>query len=358
MKHWAIPLLTAIALGVAAYLNRPGPQALAFESSRGPNASAMLALTETRGQASERLRKILRTDTTGAIAFYLKQVDGPVLAALNEEQVFEPASTIKVLFLLYALREVQAGRATLDESLPVYSHVPENSCPGDVTPAQESLRVALELMMRQSDNARTKAIGTTFDVANVNALARDLGLINTQINHTLGCGEAALLQHNSMTLLDAARLYEGVANGAFLDIPDRATFFELMAGKARSAEISGDAADIWQPILKVVQSEAPLTLSRGQLEEFRARMDLAYKDGRYTLCQGGGFCVEYRSVAGWLELPFCDGAQRSSRQYVFGLDINDATGSVPADTAFDDAKAELVRGPIRAAVATWAACTG
>jgi hypothetical protein len=308
-------------------------------------------------QASERIRKILRADTTGAIAFYLKQVDGPVLAALNEEQVFEPASTIKVLFLLHAMRQVEAGRASLDELLPVYSQVAENSCPGEATFARESLRVALELMMRQSDNARTKAISTIFDVANVNEMARELGLTNTRINHTLGCGDAALSSHNSMTLLDAARLYEGVATGAFLDAAHRSTFFGLMAGKPQDASF-GDPADMWQPALLVAQTEAPPELPRAQLEKFYAGMDLAYKDGRYTLCQGGGFCVEYRSVAGWLEIPFCKQGRLATRQYVFGLDIDDATGSVPADTAFDDTKAELFREPLRLALATWSSCAG
>ena len=80
---------------------------------------------------------------------------------------------------------------------------------------------------------------------------------------------------------------------------------------------------------------------------------LAYKDGRYILCHGGGLCTEYRSLAGWAQIPYCEGAQMLTRQYGLGFYILDSTGATQADDAFEQTKAELLREQVRTGLYNW-----
>ena len=312
--------------------------------------------TASPQQIDARVAEMLRNRTDGAIGFYLKEVDGSVLAALNQDEIFEPASTIKALFLLYVLRHAQSGDVNLNMPIHVYATPPTSSCPGAATTNTEPLRDALRLMMQKSDNERTKAISETFGIDQINALAQTIGMTQTRVNHTIGCGDQARFNHNTMTLADAARLFEGVADGTLLDAADRQTFFSLMSGKQQAVETGADPAAIWNPAMQlIVKQEAPADLPTARQEDFRKQMDLAYKDGRYILCIDG-MCPEYRSVAGWAEIPFCDDAGITRRQYVFGLFIDGGTDPVHVDDAFDATKVELFREQIRAALSNWQDC--
>jgi hypothetical protein len=314
--------------------------------------------TASPQQISTRIAGMLRNRTDGATGFYLKEVDGSILAALNQDEIFEPASTIKTLFLLYVMRRVQSGDVNLSMPIRVYATPPATSCPGAATTRTEPLRNALRLMMQQSDNERTKAISETFGIDQINALAQTIGMAHTRVNHTIGCGDQARFNHNTMTLADAARLFEGVADGALLDANDRRIFFSLMSGKQQAVETGADPAAIWEPAMRlIVEQEAPADLPAAEREDFRKLMDLVYKDGRYVLCIDG-MCPEYRSVAGWVEVPFCADARITRREYVFGLFIDGGTDPVHVDNAFDATKAELFREQIRSALSNWRDCAG
>ncbi len=300
---------------------------------------------------------MLHNRTDGAIGFYFKEVDGSVLAALNQDEVFEPASTIKALFLLYVIQHVQSGNLDLNMPIHVYTTPPTSSCPGAVTAKTEPLRDALRLMMQKSDNERTKAISETFGIDQINALAQTIGLTHTRVNHMIGCGDQARFNHNTMTLVDAARLFEGVADSTLLDAADRQSYFSFMSGKQQYVETGSDPAAIWNPAIQlIVQQEAPVDLPSAERENFLEQMDLDYKDGRYILCIDG-MCPEYRSVAGWAEIPFCGDAGITRRQYVFGLFIDGGTDPVHVDAAFDATKVELFREQIRSALSNWQNCT-
>ena len=317
-----------------------------------------MAPTATPQQIGSRMTKLLRDRTDGAIGFYLKEVDGSVLAALNENETFEPASTIKLLLLLYVMRQAQSGNVNLDAPIRVYETPPTGSCPGPATTNTEPLRDALRLMMRNSDNERTKAISDTFGIDNINAMAQTLGLTQTRVNHTIGCGDQARFNHNTMTLVDVGRLLESVADGHLLNAVNRQTFFSLMSGKQEFVETGSDPAEIWEPGLRrIVEQEAPADMPLAERESFRRQMDLVYKDGRYILCIDG-MCPEYHSVAGWAEIPFCGDTGVHLRQYVFGLDIDGGIDPVRVDSAFDATKAELFREQIHSALSNWANCAG
>ncbi|MDE3090352.1 MAG: serine hydrolase [Chloroflexota bacterium] len=321
-----------------------------------PVASRPPSPTASPAQIEERLTKILRDETSGAIGFYLKPAGGPVLASFHADQEFEPASTIKVLLLYHVLRQAQTGSVNLDLPIRVYAKPATGSCPGAATTNTEPLRDALRLMMRDSDNERTKAISDTFGIDSINAQAQAIGMTHTRVNHTIGCGDQARLNHNTMTLQDAARLIEGVASASLLDAASRATFFSMMSGKQEYLETGSDPQGIWEPNLRLlVEAETPADLAPGAREDFVKQMDLAYKDGRYIFCFDG-LCMEYRSVVGWAQIPFCADAGVGRRQYVFGLFIDGGIDPPSVDVAFDRTKAELFREQIRSALSNWENC--
>ncbi len=62
-----------------------------------------------------RIGNILRGNGAGWNGFYLKQLNGPVIGAINDQRAFEPASCIKIVIALYAMQKVQAGTAHLTD---------------------------------------------------------------------------------------------------------------------------------------------------------------------------------------------------------------------------------------------------
>ena len=82
-------------------------------------------------------------------------------------------------------------------------------------------------------------------------------------------------------------------------------------------------------------------------------MDLAYKAGNYKIC--GATCatyVDHISIAGWARIPFCSGGAFTTKQYVFGLFINNSTSDTTSSATFNATKAELLREQIHAGLAS------
>ncbi len=308
---------------------------------------------------TSRVGQLLRTGTDGAVGLYLKEVGGPVLAALQERRIFEPASTIKALLLLHAMQQVQAGNAALTDQIVMY---PDTGCPtGAPLGTSQSLQTALAGMMQFSNNAQTRAVGDTFGFANINATADAIGMIDTQINQTvLGCGTPPF---NDLTLVDIGLLYEGVADGTLLNAANRNTFFSLMAGQKMFQSQGFDFVGIWEDIQDIVDEESPGSLSAAQKQAFLDQMGENAKAGGYTTCPRTGPCsvaadlVEYRSLGAWARVPFCQGSTVVPREYVFGFFIDEATDRDNADDTFANVRAELLREQIRDALSGWASCS-
>ncbi len=307
-------------------------------------------LVNNSNDITSRVGERLRSGTDGVKGLYLKEVNGPVLANLEDAYRFEPASTIKVVLHLYALHQIQTGAAQLTDLVPHYQPPVGTSCPGNTSMGTESLNTALGEMMRHSDNTRTREISDTFGVNNILSYAQSFGMASTQINHVIGCGGPV---PNQTTLDDLARLYENVANGTLLDAPRRSLFFSLMAGKAQYQLEGYDWTHLWDTdIPALVNQEAPAGMSAAQKQAFINHMDLAYKAGSYKICPTG-LCttyVDHISIAGWVQIPACTGP---ARQYLFGLFITNSTSDTTSSSTFNANKAELLREPIHAGLATW-----
>ncbi len=307
----------------------------------GSKRFAVLMLNNSNA-ITTRVGNLLRTGTDGTVGLYLKQVNGPVLAALQHNYAFEPASTIKVVPHLYAMREVQNNaNVSLNYQLPHFTDAPK-SCPSTAQSGTESLETALEEMMGNSDNARTRAVIDEFGRSNINTMAQDVvNMSSTSINHTIGCGEEMIINHNQLTLADVGRLYEGVATASLLNPTNRETFFSLMGGQN------------WGRVMNMVDEEAPASLTSTEIQNFKDQIRTAWKGGSY-----GWNGVHWRSLAGWAQIPFCSNSGvLVPRQYVFGVFIDEATNEAAANSTLGNTAAEPLREQIRAGLQSWDACS-
>ena len=311
-------------------------------------------LINNSNDITSRVGQLLRNGTDGAKGLYLKEVNGPVLANLAENWTFEPASAIKVVAHTYAMQRVQAGSAHLTDTLDKYQPPVGTSCPGNSVTGSEALGTAMGEMMRHSDNTRTREIIDHFGVDNVNANALLLGMTDTSINHVLGCGGPI---PNQTTLRDLGTLYEKVADGTLLNPTNKATFYSLMAGKAQYQIEGYDWTGLWSSdIPNIIAQEAPASMSATLTNAYRDQMDLAYQAGNYKICDATcASYVDHVAIAGWARIPYCTEAGFASKEYVFGVFINNSTSDTTASATFAATRAELLREQIRAGLASCAA---
>src|SRR5437763_7232291 len=149
----------------------------------------------------------------GYFGFELKAVGAAPATALRNTTAYEPASAVKVLFHLYAMRAIAAGTA-FDSTPVTYMTVFTGSCPTS-GPATTTLKNAMTLMMQQSDNAMTRAVVDHFGLASIQSYASSIGLTSTHINHEVGCPTLNTL--NTTSLADLTKIYEGVSDGTLLN---------------------------------------------------------------------------------------------------------------------------------------------
>lgn len=304
----------------------------------------------------DRVVDILETNSVnGTVGVYLKEVNGGVIAGHNEGFVFEPASTIKVAHHLKAMLEVQDnlaynlttpiswfedsqfsnGTAIVDD--PNTSNDERGSgCPVDTGAESDPLEDGLTLMMVNSDNRWTQAMAVEFGEGNINSLMQDLGMTNSLLQHRIGCAADALAMPNQLTLVDAGKLYEEVANG-YLNNDTKADFYEIMLQDDNRFE-------------QLVDDEVGGLSSTG-IDDFNDLRTAALKAGSYSL-DG----KQYRTVAGWAQIPFKDNScDVVLEEYVFGAFIHQADDLGPQDDIRTQG-IELFREEIHSALDSWEVC--
>lgn len=289
--------------------------------------------------ATTRVGNILRSGTDGVKGLYLKRIGGSVQASLLESKSFEPASSLKILIGLHAMRN-----GSLATTVPIYAAAANSSCPTNLPIGTESMGNAINLMLTNSDNQRTRVLSDWFGFNAINQTATTIGLSSgTHLNHIIGCGGPIA---NTLTLSDAGRIYEGIANASLLTTTQRDALYARMP--AQTLDFTG----IESATNTIVNQEAPaFGLTAGDISTFKTALRTHYKAGGY-----GVNGLTYLSVAGSVEIPACSGATQVRRDYVWGIFIHGASNETNANNTFGAAKAEPLREPIRSALATWAAC--
>lgn len=296
-------------------------------------------LVNNSNALSTRISEILRSNTDGHSGVYLKRSTGEVLAYINGDRPHEPASTLKTLHLLEAVRQVQLGTTTLSTLYRTYTAGGPNSCPsGSGSYVDESLSAVLSAMMNASDNMRTRTVTDNFGgFTQLNQRAGLLGMDATTVNHHIGCG----LPANVTTLRDIAHLHQRVIDG-YLGA-QRETFYSFM----RQDYATGGYAEGQLGV--VMGEEASLAgVTTSQLNAFKDRFRICFKKGGY-----GVNGLYYRCWGGYVRIPFYLGGQLVEREYEVGAFVADASDETNAITAAKLAAAEVLRDELRAALESW-----
>jgi hypothetical protein len=290
-----------------------------------------LLLLNNSNALSTRVSAAMRSATDGVVGCYLKRVNGGVLAWIHGDRVFEPASLMKTLHHVHAMRQVQLGNVALTRQISYGTTRQGCSFVGPFI--TESLETILGKMMQQSDNAATEAVRLFFGMSNINATADALQMPDTELRHVLGCGTPP----NDLTLRDIGRLHEQVSNGYLGSQRDK--FIQLMVNSPRSYAGLGTVLD---------EEAAAVGLSASQKAAFEAAMEVAVKGGYYP------FTGDYvSSWGGYVSLPFYDNGGIVMRAYVTGAFVNHASVSEEATAASGAGAREVLRDEIRAAMVTW-----
>lgn len=330
---------------VNALVNQNGARIIDIERYTDPVLGVrynVVMLNNLNVQSRRMANFLASKQTGGSYGHYVKQVNGNTLAALQETFVFEPASTIKALHHVHAMRQVALGQIALTTDVNWFTQSfgqPQlkDGCPLDGGLAVADLQVGLRAMMEQSDNRWTQAMRVRFGEANLNATAQSLGMTKTLLRHRLGCAggsDGAIAEPNRLTLVDIGKLYEAVANGFLLTSANRNNFYRLMADG-----LDDDLNTI------IDQEAAALGKSASVVASFKSQVRTAAKAGGYGL---NG--KTYTSIGGWIKLPFKSGGTITPREYVFGVFFHNAT-SVTGNVWMH--RAELLREQIRAALRTF-----
>lgn len=283
------------------------------------------------------------------------------IVAYNSDFRFEPASSIKVLYLLYTLKQ----GVKLDDPITYYwtdGGVPDGSvCPLIVPETLANARTttiqnALNGMIKDSNNVYTRAFEIRWGPGAVQAMAAGLGLSRTFLGQAyIGCGFIGGVR-NELTLSDITKIYRGVDDGTILSGVARQTFLDTLVGGPGSG---GSAFN------RVVSTQAGLLGKSSIVPQFLSSLDVRWKGGSYGfgLAPTGTSKIDY-SIAGLAYMPFkgANGAI-SYTSYFFGDFVNDlvihcpttppCTASDKAGSLLLDAAAEALTGPIRDALATW-----
>ena len=314
----------------------------------------------------------------GTHGVFLQQIGGSVLASSNASFQYEPASSIKALIALYAMKQVENRAVQLTTQIPMVdtSGGPDD-CPAGAITGTEPLGTAIQQMLQVSDNNRTEELMEYFGVAKLNAFASTLGLTGTHFQtsskppgfNIIGClsyGSDPLpstVDGNTMTLQDAATVWEHIA-----DLPARYAnaLYELAAGRDMYNSQGYDFTGTW-PILTALSSElAPAGTSSKQIASFDDRMTVSVKGGSYDVydCTSGPSCeATWWVFAGTAEIPSCSGSSATETKYVWGYFVNDSVGLYNSNaddtvggTAFFNAEGQVLAAPIAEGLSGWTKC--
>ncbi|QUH02704.1 serine hydrolase [Saccharopolyspora erythraea] len=168
---------------------------------------------------ADRLREALEpgwADFPGRVGFAAWNLDEREPVLFGARRVVNPASTIKVLVMLTALREVQRGGLALDTEV----RIPDERVGGAGVlkdlPGLRCLELAdaVTLMITISDNTATNAVIEAVGFEAIGELAAELGCEGTQVQRLLM--RVRDPGRNTTCALDQARILDALARGTVL----------------------------------------------------------------------------------------------------------------------------------------------
>ena len=135
---------------VAYLMGQYGVRVIDIESyvTGGNTRYAMVAVNNSNA-LSTTIGNAMRARTDGQVGAWMERINGSNMVYLNGDTQFEPASTMKTLHHVHAMKRVSQG-VSLAQNLTVYSGY-TGSCPQDTGPFTQQLQGVLQSMMEQRD---------------------------------------------------------------------------------------------------------------------------------------------------------------------------------------------------------------
>jgi hypothetical protein len=332
---------------------------------------------------SKRLRKLLYNVYDGSAfsnrivrGFLVKRMSGEILAEHCADVCFQPLSTLKLLPYLHAIIEVDKGNATLTGTKIswVEPKAGTGAAKTDTTCLKASdsknqtgsapLRDALPTMMWESHNRTLDSILTKYGVVAITKRAQSLGLKQTEMY--FGCKQPDSPDipwtDNISTMLDIARLFEGVENLKFVSkSTSREAFRNNMItlnakpGTSYTSPITGrTTGPISNEFLRNIVEREAGPAKQAIINTFMKHVVVRGKGG------SGGPANSELGNSDFLELtlPFKEGRNIVPKKFLVGWYVNqrkDASDSLeqPEVQALEIFRDEIHTMPIRMALETW-----
>ena len=154
--------------------------------------------------------------------------------ALNADETFPTASTIKIAILAELFHQAQLGKLNLNEPYVLQSKdlVGGSGIASVLTPGTTklTLRDVAALMISVSDNSMTNVIIDRVGLDNVNALLDSLGLSHTRLRRKMmDIKAAAEGRENTSTPREISQLLEALYKGKVLNKQFTEDFFNLLS---------------------------------------------------------------------------------------------------------------------------------
>ncbi|MCX7556218.1 serine hydrolase [Xanthomonadaceae bacterium JHOS43] len=370
--HWWYPALDA--QGVSERVAQHGARLVTLKRyARWDGATRFaVSMIDNVNAETRRIRGILDSRPAGGITgFQIKRAGGDVLASLNHDYGFEPASTLKIAHSAATMLRASQGLEDLDALENYNDPVSPDACPNSnesTTGPQRTLGHIVRQTMRRSDNRATRHLrrllddgGTAF--SGVNTFIAAQGLSGTEVLHDIGCfAPTDDVPFNRFTARDAVRLYERIGNGSIFNTTWRDRLFdEHMLNWPQDRNSS---ARPWPALRALMDAEfAATNLQTNERNDFRDSFRLALKPGGYSWDwpSEGYDNVAWRSMAGWARVPHrivvAGNFGVVNRDYGLAMFRDWASEADDAAQVYNDF-VELLRLPIREALQSWdAACT-
>jgi beta-lactamase class A len=198
--------------------------------------------------------------------------------ALNSDEVFPTASTIKIAILAELFRQAQQGKLNLNETYILQSSdlVGGSGIASALTPGvtKLTLRDLAALMISVSDNSLTNVLIDRVGMDNVNSLLESLSLTHTRLRRKMMDVKAAAEgRENISTPREMSQLLEALYKAKILNKQFTEDFFNLLSVKKESY------------IPRLLPEDLRITNKPGELEGVRNDCGIIFTGERpYALC--------------------------------------------------------------------------
>jgi len=168
----------------------------------------------------ESLEEIL-SEHQGQVAIFVKKLGSNETIRINETMVFPSASTIKLVIMATAMKEVKEGKRNLDDLIELKNY---NKCGGDGILKELNfkhkfqLKEIITLMIILSDNTATNILIDMLGMDNINSVAESLGLKFTRLRRKMMDSEAVKQgKENTTNAEELSRILEMIYEGKLVD---------------------------------------------------------------------------------------------------------------------------------------------